>query len=69
MLVRGVVGHEIEQQAHAPRVQVVDERVEVRERAEQRIDILVVRHVVAEVGHRRRKMGDSQTASTPSQCR
>ena len=31
----------------------VDERVEVRERAEQRVDVAVVGDVVAEVGHRR----------------
>ena len=53
MLVGGVVRHEIEHDLEASRVRLRDEAVEVLERAEERIDTGVVRHVVAEVLHRR----------------
>ena len=51
MLRRGVVGHEVEDQLHAARVQVGEQRVEVGERAELRRDAAVVGDVVAAVLH------------------
>jgi hypothetical protein len=53
VLVAGVVDDEVHQQADAPRVQGVDQFVEVGEGAEQRIDVAVVTDVVAVVIHRR----------------
>src|SRR3546814_4578941 len=50
---RRVVRHEIDDQLHAPRVRLRQQPVEVRERAEDRIDIAVIGDVVAEVRHRR----------------
>ena len=49
--VGGVVRHPVEDHADAARVAGGDQRVEVRERAEQRVDVAVVGDVVAEVGH------------------
>jgi 3-hydroxybutyryl-CoA dehydrogenase len=53
VLVRGVVGHPVQQHAKVARVGLVDESVEGREVAEERVDVAVVGDVVAEVGHRR----------------
>ena len=48
-----VVDHEVHDELHAARVQVRDQAVEVVERAEQRVDVVVVADVVAVVVHRR----------------
>jgi len=53
MLVRGVVGHQIEQQLEAMAVRCIKQRVEIGQRAEQRIDRAVIGDVVAEIGHGR----------------
>jgi hypothetical protein len=53
MPVRGVVRHEIENDLQAARMRRRDQRVEIGERAEHRIDIGIVRDIVAEVRHRR----------------
>lgn len=53
MLVRGVVDHEIHDETHAPAVESLDERIEVREAAEFLHDVLVVADVVAVVLVRR----------------
>jgi hydrogenase maturation factor len=50
-------------------VRLADQLVEILQRPEQRIDAGVIGDVVAEIGHRRGKTGDSQTASTPSRIR
>jgi hypothetical protein len=66
MLFRGVVRHEIEndfQPARVPLQQVV----EIRERRTGSTSCN--RNVVAEIMHRRVKIGDSQMASTPSSTR
>ena len=54
MLVRGVVGHEVDDHPDAQLVRVGDQRVGVGERAEDRLDVAVVADVVAGVRHRRR---------------
>ena len=53
VLVRGVVGDEVEQHPDPARVGGLDEAIEVGEGAEDRVDVAVVGDVVAEVGHRR----------------
>src|SRR4051812_12727741 len=53
MPVRGVVRHEVEDDLQAARMRGRNERIEIGKIAEQRMDILVVADVVAEVGHRR----------------
>ena len=53
VLVRSVVGHEIEQHLHAAAVRRREQLVEVLQRAEQRVDLAVIGDVVAEIGHRR----------------
>ena len=53
MLVGGVVGHQVDDHAQAEAVGALEHRVEVGERAEQRVDVAVVGHVVAGVGLRR----------------
>ena len=53
MLVGAVVRDPVEHELDAARVAVRDQLVEVRERAEDRVDVAVVGDVVAEVGHRR----------------
>jgi len=55
MPVRGVVGNEIEQKLEAARMGGLDQRVEVGQAAEQRIDVDIVGDVVAEIRHRRGK--------------
>ncbi len=51
--VGGVVGHPVDDDPQAPGVSVGQQPVEVGQRPEERVDIAVVAHVVAEVGHRR----------------
>ena len=53
VLVGGVVGDPVQEHAEVARVRLGEQRVEGREVAEERIDVAVVGHVVAEVGHRR----------------
>ena len=53
MLVRGVVGNEIENDADATLARFGDQPVECGERAELRIDIAEIGDVVAEIRHRR----------------
>src|ERR1043165_1347219 len=55
MLVRGMVGDEVENDLHPAGLRPRDQRIEIRECAEYRIDVGVVCHIVAEVGHRRGK--------------
>jgi hypothetical protein len=52
VLVGGVVDHQVQDQLDAPLVQALDQLVEVGERAEHRVDVLVVADVVAVVVHR-----------------
>jgi hypothetical protein len=47
-----MIGNIIEQQPHAAIVNVRKQNVEIRERAENWIDVHVVADVVTEVGHR-----------------
>ena len=54
---RAVVGHEVQQQTQAAAMQRPDQPIQIRKRAEKRIDRLVVADVVAEIGHRRGKDG------------
>jgi hypothetical protein len=49
-----VVGHEVDDHAEPQLVSPGEEGVEVRERAEQRVDVAVVADVVARVALRRR---------------
>ena len=53
VLVGGVVGHPVQEDADVAGVGVGEQRVEGREVSEERVDVAVVGHVVAEVGHRR----------------
>ena len=53
VLVRGVVDHQVHDELDAPLVQAGDEGVELLERAEQRVDVVVVADVVAVVRLRR----------------
>ena len=53
VLVGGVVHHQVHDQLHAAGVQLRDQLVQVGQRAEQRVDVLVVADVVAVVVHRR----------------
>ncbi len=57
VLVRGVVGHQVEDDAQAAAVGLGQQAVEVGQRAEQGVDVAVVGHIVAEVVHRRREDG------------
>jgi hypothetical protein len=52
VLVAGVVDDEVHDQAHPAGVQRGDELVELGQRAEERVDVLVVADVVAVVGLR-----------------
>ena len=73
MLVGGVIGDEVDDHPQTPAVCLVDHLVEVGERPEERVDIAVVRDVVAEVGHRRRVEGrdpervDAEAVRLPAQ--
>jgi len=53
MLVRGVIRHEVDEHADSAAVRLLEEAVEIPERAEGRIDVAVIGYVVAEVLHRR----------------
>ena len=53
MLIRRVVGNVIEQHFQAAAMRVGQERIEIIEGAEDRIDVGVVADVVAEIRHRR----------------
>ena len=53
MAIGRVVQHDVDHNANAPTVGGVDKLVEVGERAELRIDVLVVADVVAEINLRR----------------
>ena len=53
VLVGGVVHHQVHDQPHAAGVEGRDQLIEIGERAEQRVDVLVVADVVAIVVHRR----------------
>ena len=57
VLVGGVVGTKSMMTRRPRRVRLRDQRVEVGQRAEERVDVAVVGDVVAEVGHRRRVEG------------
>ena len=57
MLVGGVRQHLVDDHLEAERVGLGDQRVEIGERAEQRIDVAVVGDVVAEILHRRGEEG------------
>jgi hypothetical protein len=52
VLVAGVVGHQVDEDADPQLVRPGDELVGVGERPEQGVDVAVVGHVVAGVGHR-----------------
>ena len=53
VLVGGVVHDQVDDQPHAARMELGDQLVQVGQRAEQRIDVLVVADVIAVVIHRR----------------
>jgi hypothetical protein len=53
MLVGGVRNHLIDDDLEPFRMGQFDQFVEIRKRAEHRIDIAVIRHVITEIGHRR----------------
>ena len=53
MLVRRVARDEVDDHADVPAMRLGDEAVEIGDRAEDRVDVGVIRDVVAEVGHRR----------------
>ncbi len=55
MLVRGVIGNQVENELQVVGVRGRHQRIEIRERAEQRIDPDIVGNVVAEIHHRRGK--------------
>ncbi len=57
VLVGGVRDDLVDHHLEAEAVRLGDQRVEIGERAEHRIDVAVVRHVVAEVHHRRGEEG------------
>src|SRR5579863_2321812 len=53
MLIRGVIWYEIENDAQSPPVRLLQQIIEVLQGSEHRIDIAVIRDVVAEIFHRR----------------
>ena len=57
MRVGGVIGDDVEQDPQAQLVRLADQRLRLVEVAEHRLDVSVVGHVVAGVGHRRRVPG------------
>ncbi len=57
VLVGGVAEHEVDHHPEAEFVRPRDQRVEIAERAEHRVDVAVVGDVVAEVEHRRPEEG------------
>jgi hypothetical protein len=50
---RGVAEHEVDQHLQPQLMRPVDQRVEIAQRAEHRIDVAVVADVIAEIEHRR----------------
>ena len=50
-----MIGNIIEQQLHAAGVNVGEQRIEIRKRAEDRIDVRVIADIVTKVGHWRGK--------------
>ncbi len=69
VLVARVVDDEVHDELHPARVQPLDQGVEVCERPEQRVDVLVVADVVAVVRLRRPVHRGQPTTSTPSLSR
>ena len=61
-----MVRHQIEDDLETVFIRGAHQRVEIVHGAKQRIDAGIVGNVVTEIGHRRGKIGDSQTASMPS---
>ena len=57
VLIRRVVQHEVDDHAHAAVVSLFQQRVEVGQRPVVRVDVLVVRNVVAGIRERRRHDG------------
>jgi hypothetical protein len=55
--IRSVIGNQVHDDAQAVRVRFFDQRLRVRQGAEARIDVAVVRDVIASVRHRRRVPG------------
>ena len=53
VLVGAVVGDEVDDDLDVARVRALEQHVEVAQGPEERIDVAIVRYVVAEVGHRR----------------
>ena len=53
MLVRCVVGHEIQDHFETEGVSLCDQALAIGKRAEERIDVTVIGDVIAEIGHRR----------------
>jgi hypothetical protein len=68
MLVGGVGIDLIDDDLEAEPVRFVQQPVEIGKRAEDRIDIAIVRDVVAEFFIGEVKKGDSQMPSTPSEA-
>ena len=54
MLIRGVIGHEVQNELQAAAVSLRQRVIEVAKGAEQRVHVHVIRDVVAKVAHRRR---------------
>jgi hypothetical protein len=54
MLVGTVIGDKIQDDFEVAPMCLADQSIEIRERAEQRVDRGIVLHIVAEVLHRRR---------------
>ena len=54
MLVRSMVGDEIQNDAKASRVGLRDQSVEIRKIAEDRRNVAIIRNVISEIRHRRR---------------
>src|SRR5438874_1070417 len=55
MLVRGMIGNEIEQDLQSTGMGGCEQTIEILQRAELRIDAVIVRNIIAEVEHRRGK--------------
>src|SRR5689334_9323334 len=53
MLVRRVIGHDIEDEPDATGMQLIEQTIKVFEGAEEWIDIRVIGNIVAEIEHRR----------------
>lgn len=53
MLIRGVIGGDIDDEPDTTSVQRIDQSIEIFERAREWIDIGVIGNIVAEIEHRR----------------